>query len=182
MLGNLKAVSRWLDHRLGRFFTQDASAVQRIFIRPRDQHDVTMLYVDDLAAAPTEVIIDKDNDGSFADETALASSDYELRPLNADKGPEPGPYTAIYATHWGDEGGWPAELRIRVTAQYGWPAVPPAIRDATIELAGLLRIETPRSTSRIAEGLTAVERTSADAQRLLRDLIAAYKHPRAYFA
>ena len=126
--GDLKAVSRYLDRRLGRFFTKDASAVARTYMRG-PQTDPRILWVDDIAASPTSIKIDDDNDGSFADETALAAADFELWPLNAGKGAEPQPWTMIYLPKSGSKGNWPAGHRVEVTAQWGWPAIPGCHRE-----------------------------------------------------
>lgn len=171
VLSQLKAISRYIDRRVGRFFTKDAAAVARLYFRELYK-DATVLVVDDLVSVTT-IKVDVNDDGSFA-ETALATADYELRPLNADKGPEPRPYTQIYATRVGAQRAWPAGIRIQVTGVYGWPAVPEAIQDATVQLAGILRIESPLATMRIPEIGEAIE-ASAEARQLLAGLVAMYR-------
>ena len=49
-----------------------------------------------------------------------------------------------------------------------------AIQRATIHLAGILRLESPRATQRIAEGIDQAISTSAQGQRIIRDLMEAY--------
>ena len=170
---DLKAVSRYLDRRLGRFFTKDASAVARTYMRG-PHTDPRILWVDDIAASPTSIKIDDDNDGSFADETALAAADFELWPLNAGKGAEPQPWTMIYLPKSGSKGNWPAGHRVEVTAQWGWPAIPDAIVRATAHLTAILRLETPRATRRIPE-LGDVVEASREAQSIVRELAGAYR-------
>ena len=140
---DLKAVSRYLDRMLGRSFTKDAEAVARIFVR-QPQGDPRVLWVDDLAVVPASIKIDENGDGGFAGETALAADDFELWPLNADKGPEARPWTMIHLPPSGGRAGWPAGRRVEVTAQWGWPAVPEAIARATAHLTAVLRLETPQ--------------------------------------
>ncbi len=166
---DLTAISRYLDARLGRFFSKDASPVSRIYIPSTATNE---LWTDDMAAAPTEVAIDANRDGTYA--VVLASSDYELLPLNALLSPEPRPYMRIMLTPWGRYTVFSAGTRVRVTTQFGWPEVPLAIQRATIHLAALLRLETPRATRRIPELGEAIE-ASLDAQRIIRQLTDQYK-------
>ncbi len=169
---DLNAISRYLDGKLGRFFNKDASAVERVYI---PEINTPFIRVDDLAVAPTAVKLDTGGDGQFA--TTLEASDYELLPLNADKGPEPRPWTRIQMTPWGNYGAFTAGVRVQVTAQYGWPYVPDAIQRATIQLTAILRLETPRATRRIAE-LGDVMEASPDAMSIIRQLTDRYKRVR----
>ena len=173
---DLKAVSRYLDRMLGRSFTKDAEAVARIFVR-QPQGDPRVLWVDDLAVVPASIKIDENGDGGFAGETALAAHDFELWPLNADKGPEPRPWTMIHLPPSGGRAGWPAGRRVEVTAQWGWPAIPEAIARATAHLTAVLRLETPRATRRVPELGDAFE-ASREAQGIVRELAGAYRRVR----
>ena len=56
---DLKSVSRYLDRTLGRFFTKDASAAARIFMRG-PHTDPRILWVDDIKVSPTSIKIDED--------------------------------------------------------------------------------------------------------------------------
>ena len=172
ILTDLKAISRYLDSKMGRFFTKDAEDVARIYVAPENTF---ALWVDDLPAVPTTVKVDDNGDGVF--ETTLAAADYELLPLNADKGPEPRPYTRIQLTPWGSYSTFIPGARIEVTAQFGWPAVPLAIQQATIHLTAILRLESPRATRRISELGEAID-TSPDAQRIIRQLTDQYRRIR----
>lgn len=171
ILLDLNAISRFLEGKLERFFNKDTAAVARTYI---PSENVSSLRVDDLAAAPTSILVDDDFDGEFDDETALASSDYELRPLNADKGPEARPFTRIALTPWGGRAMFYKGIRVQVTAQWGWPAVPQAIKTATIHLCAILRLETPRATKRVVE-LDTVMEASPDAQSIIRQLTDDYR-------
>lgn len=193
ILVDLKAVSRYLDRKLGRFFTKDAAAVARIYVVPGDANhslmlgwssaagDGRMLFVDDMAAAPTSVKVDTDGDGLFTDEDALAITNYELWPLSAAYGPEPEPYTALTIPAWSTATLWPAGRRVQVTAQWGWPAVPEAIARATCHLAAILRLESPRATTRVSE-LGERLGTSKAAQTIVDELAAVYGKSRIVFA
>lgn len=190
ILVGLTAISRYIDKRLGRFFTKDASDVARVYM-PRStgvpvRNDwaesenpwrygglARQLYIDDLSAAPTTIKIDQDRDGVFSDETALASTEYELLPRNADKGSEPMPFTCIELTAWGSTNYFPTGCRVEVTGKFGWPSVPPAIKAACIHLGGILRLETSRATRSVSDVGTVVE-ASPEGQNLISDLIRNY--------
>lgn len=169
ILIDLKAISRYIDGKLFRFFTKDATAVARIYI---PAESTLAIWVDDLAVVPTAVKLDTGGNGLFA--ITLATADYELLPLNANRGPEPRPYTRIGMTPWGKYSSFSAGERVQVTAQFGWPAVPDAIQRATIHLTAILRLESPRATRRIPELGEAIE-ASPDAQSIIRQLTDQYK-------
>ena len=169
ILTDLTAVSRYLDGALGRQFTQDTTPVERIYI-PASTKDY--IWTDDMAAAPTLIRIDTDRDGTYS--TTLDAADYELWPLNANRGPEPWPWMKIQLVPWGDRRRFFEGVRVEVTAQYGWPAIPEAVQRATIHLTAILRLETPRATRRIPE-LGEVVEASRDAQTIIKRLTEQYK-------
>jgi len=168
ILTDLTAISRYLDAKLGRSFGRDTSAVPRIYFPVKKSN---ILIVDDMSAPPTGVAIDTGNNGQYA--TALLAMDYELHPLNANLQPEPRPWTSIALVPWGSVGMFELGVRVRVTAQYGWPSVPLAIRQATINLTALLRLETQRATRRVSE-LSEMVEISPQAQRIVTQLADAY--------
>ena len=147
----------------------------RIFYPKPLSHDRSTLWIADLSAAPTEIIIDTDLDGLFSDETALATTDYELRPVNAALEPEAQPYTHVWATSWGNENYW-SGAPVRITGQWGWPSIPTSIVRATIQVTTLLRMEGPRATRQISELGDRIE-TSVEARGIVHQLISAYKKP-----
>lgn len=169
ILIDLKAVSRYLEGKMGRFFNKDADDVARIYI---PENNLVSIAVNDLSAAPTTVQVDTDDDGTYA--TTLAATDYELLPLNSDKGPEPWPFTRIGMTPWGNYSCFHRAVRVKVTAKFGWPAIPIAIQQATCNLTAILRLESPRATTRIAE-LDGVMETSQQAQNIIQQLTGQYK-------
>lgn len=172
ILTDLTAVSRYIERKVGRFFTTDASNVERIYQTTPYSADPKCLFVDDLVSINT-LKVDTDDDGSFSDEDAWATTDYELRPLNASDGPEPAPYTEIYIPVWSTKNLW-GNHRVAVTGKFGWPAVPDAIERATVHLTGILRLETPRATTSVNIGMERVEETSRQAQDILTQLIQMY--------
>jgi len=140
LLSQLSAVTQYLKNRLGRFFTRDAAVVVRTF----DGNGQRRLYVPDIATA-TGLIVKVDLDGDFdfdgADETLTIGTHFWVGPANADKGPEVWPfgYLEIIPGN-GRLEVWPARARaVQVTASFGWPAVPGAIKEATISVTRQLR-------------------------------------------
>lgn len=168
ILEDLTAVSRWLEKKLGRFFTKDAAAVARVYYPEAYGRS---LIVNDLAAAPTSIKVDEDLDGLFTDETAFAATDYELRPLNADKGPEPRPYTEIWLPEWTTQNLWRPKYKVEVTAQFGWPSVPKPIEFGVCRITAILRLETPWATSRIPESIDQSVDAAPSARRILDQLL-----------
>jgi hypothetical protein len=168
ILADLTAISRYLDGKLGRFFTKDAADTTVVY----EAEDArSFLDIGDYAAAPTSILVDDDGDGT--PEAALAASAYELQPRDALILPEPWPYTRIALTRWGTRGVWTPGIRVAVVGKRGWPAVPVGIGSATIQFTALWRLETPRATRRIPEMGEAIE-SSPDAQRILKALLDQY--------
>ena len=115
------------------------------------------------------------DDGLFSDETALASTDFKVWPPNALLGPEQNPYTALWITPWGDEGTWPDGLWVEIDAQWGWPAIPQAIIQATIHITAVLRLETAWATQSLQTEFSAAIQASPEAQTLLARLAGPYR-------
>lgn len=150
--------ARMIDRHCGRHFTKDAAPVARLYRVQGGSRGYArldwaesenpflygnysrILTVDDLAAAPTEVIFDEDGDGLFSGDTPLAATDYELLPQNALLGSEPRPYQQIAILPTSSVGGFRAGMLVRVTALWGWPAVPEPVVRANCELASTLRL------------------------------------------
>ena len=179
-LAQLKAVSRYLERFLGRFFNVDASDVTRLY-RVGDDGGVPnsgarkVLTVDDLSADPTSITIDKDNDGLFTDETALAATDYVLLPRNALLGPEAEPYTAIELTSWGDTASFTEGVWVQVIGKFGWSAVPEAIKQACVDLTSILLLESPRATNRIVDDMAGSIEASPQAHGIVKGLQVVYR-------
>lgn len=170
ILTDLTAVSRYMERKLGgRCFNKDASAVKRTFTPTHS----SVLDIDDLVLVTT-IKIDEDADGSFADETALATTDYLLLPRNAAVGPEPSPYTMVELPSWSTKGTFTPQCPVEIDAVWGWPAVPAAINRACIHLTGVLRLETPRS-SRSVSDVGMILETSSEARGIITDLMRVYR-------
>lgn len=164
VLVDLTTVSRYIEKRLaGRFFTKDASAVVRIY-KPRDP---IKLDVDDIVTL-TSVKVDADLSGTY-ETTLTAGTDFELTPRNAADGPEPSPYEALERL----TGSWVSTSRVEVTAVFGWPSVPAAVKACCIHLTAILRLETPRAQAQVTD-LGQIVSINANARNLIEDLILHY--------
>jgi len=136
----LAAVSRLIERESERFFGIDASVVARLY----DGNGLTRLYIDDVATATGLIVkVDLDDDYAFtgADETLTEATHYWIGPANAALGPEVSPYRFLdIVPANGRLSVWPSGLRkVQVTANFGWAAVPPAIKEATILVTRELR-------------------------------------------
>jgi len=122
----LEAASRWVDGWCDRDFAP-AAAGTAVYAPTGRMDD---LLVDDLTSV-TSISIDEDLDESYG--TTLRELDYVLLPLNASSGGLTFPYSRIRPI---EEGYWPTTApsrpTVRIVGEFGWPAVPGAVREATI--------------------------------------------------
>lgn len=129
ILAACTAVSRWIDQYCTRAFYRDAGT--RTFI----PDCIGELDCGDLVSVTT-LKTDSAGDGTF--ETTWAASDYQLLPHDAAVGAEPRPYTRIAAI--GSQSfplpyGYARRDRIEIAGVFGWPAVPPAVKQAAAILS-----------------------------------------------
>ena len=135
----IDAASRWVDGYCGRSFVAASGTAVRDYV-PTGRMEP--LLVDDLTDV-VSIRIDEDLDRTFA--TTLAPIDFQLEPVNSLSFANPYPYTTIRPQ---EDGYWPTvfgRATVRVEATFGWPAVPDAIREATILQASRLftRLDSP---------------------------------------
>lgn len=118
-----EAASRAIDGYCRRRFYKDTSATARRF----RSSSAEVLEIPDFWDTASLVVETDDNaDGTF--ETTWASTDYQVEPLNADALARP--WHTIVAI---DRYIWPTEglrARIRITAKWGWSAVPADVKQA----------------------------------------------------
>lgn len=118
----ISAASARIDAHCGRTFTQDATATARTF----DVVDTRLLLVDDISTTSGLLVGGSPYSPNFTPD-----------PLNAIAKGEP--ITALRAVPGALRvPGRRYEVTIDVTARWGWPAVPVAIKQASIILAGRL--------------------------------------------
>ncbi|MFD4551413.1 phage gp6-like head-tail connector protein [Streptomyces sp. NPDC058466] len=134
----IAAASRLIDRNTGRRFYLDAAVSQRTYKpdgRALRKNDGELLIVDDIGSL-TGLIVEVGSVGG----TYTAITDYETTPENAT--PRGLPVTGLLRTAgtWGR-----GTSRVRVTAKWGWPAVPDEIAQAALIQAARLvkRKDTP---------------------------------------
>lgn len=122
----VRAASRWVEGWCRRQFNLADEATARLF----DTTNTGVLYVDDIGdVTDLAIATDSAQDGSYT--TAWAGTDYQLGPLDAVSQGRPferitavGSYTyPLSVTRMG---------LVRVTAAWGWPSVPDAVKQATL--------------------------------------------------
>jgi hypothetical protein len=123
----ISASSRWVDGWCDRSFAPAGTAITSRDYTPKDRFGV--IYIDDCVEV-TEVRIDDDLDQTFSE--TLRDIDFLLEPVNEERYGLVLPFTRLRPY---EDGYWPTfreRPTVRVFARYGWPAVPDAVREATI--------------------------------------------------
>lgn len=123
----INSSSEEIEQHCGRQFNKTTSATARTYAP-----DVPgFAHVADFHTT-TDLVVEVDWSGSGAFET-WSESDYELHPLNGVVSDQPGwPYWKIVPRSGRS---FPCGGRLRVTAQWGWPAVPAPVKQAALIMA-----------------------------------------------
>jgi hypothetical protein len=119
----LDGVCRAIDGHCGQSFYKDSAASVRYYTAV-DKHTV---FVDPLVSVTT-LATDGDVDRTYS--TTWAATDYDLMPANAASRDRP--YTWIEMAPDGDYNFPTRSLGVKLTAVYGWPAVPAAVSEAAL--------------------------------------------------
>ena len=129
----IDVASRDVEDHCARRFDLDPVASTRVYpvasVRVYDEAGCAKLLVDDIGSA-AGLVVESSADGSTW--TTVAASGYELRPLNA-----PSTDPNAYAWWWLAEAPaasstWAWARRIRITARWGWSAIPSKVAEATL--------------------------------------------------
>ncbi|MFE7791313.1 phage gp6-like head-tail connector protein [Streptomyces sp. NPDC057460] len=158
----LGAASRGIDRACGRRFWLDEQPVQRTF-NPRGRvvqdPDGARLLVDDIGSIA----------GLVVQSGASTVISYETSPDNALLDQQPITGLLLVNGSWGT-----ATNRIRITAQFGWPAVPDDIAEAALIQAARLyrRKDSPEGVTGSAEwGVVRLSRRDPDVWNLIEPYI-----------
>lgn len=157
----LTVASRRIDGKTGRRFWLDDTAVARTFSAVGRVAPDGRLLVDDIGSLD-DLVVETGSTGSWSE-----FADYETGPDNALS--QGWPITELTASGW--------TYRVRITARWGWPAVPEDIQMATLMLASrlYLRKDSPQGVLNSAEwGPVRVSRWDPDVEAL----VAPYVQPR----
>ena len=134
----INAASRQIDAFCGRIFYAETSASARKFFT----NDPYRLRVDDISTETGLVVkLDDDDDGTY--EVTVASTEFQLLPINNVVGGILISPFYIVELFSGGSHEWPLDFssnrpRAEVTAKWGFPSVPEPIRQATLMLASEL--------------------------------------------
>jgi len=167
----LDGISRWIDRRTDRFFGQEgsvASPVTRSYVAEAPRR----LVIDDLVSVSAIRITDPS--AVTTPVYTLAAADYLLWPLNAPLGSEPAPYREIRVPSTSTFTAFVAGTLVEIDGVWGWPAVPSAVSQATIELARIWRIESPRATVQVDSMGTSLG-MSQEARKIVASLADSYR-------
>lgn len=127
---SVSSASRAVEEYCGRRFWLDTGTSNVRYFTPLDSGCV---QVDDVVSIGT-VEVDYNSDGTW--ETTWAATDYTVYPLNA--AADGKPYEELRARPWANLGFPCGEGSVKVTGQFGWPAVPEQVKTATTLLAAKL--------------------------------------------
>ena len=178
LIDQLKGVSRWLDRELRRFFNIDAAVVTRTF----DGNGATRLWLPRDIATTTGLIVKVDDDADWDyDYTLAIGTDFWVGPPDADKDPEPWPWQYLEVNPNGQIGQWPDIVRsVQVTAKFGWPAVPQAIKELTVMVTRNWRDMLESGMAVTLQNLETAAGFTPDARLLWRDVQRTYARPTRY--
>jgi hypothetical protein len=162
------ATSRAIDRYCGRRFWQDPTPTARVYEAP----DRRLVDIDDLSTAAGMIVKADSGDGTYG--TTWASSDYQLRPLNADA--DGGAYSWRQIAAVGGRS-FPCSRRgfpgLQVTARWGWSEIPDDVVEAAILKAVSLfsRKDAPFGVAGFGEfGAVRITRRDPDVVDLLSPL------------
>lgn len=158
----LTSASRRVDRDTGRRFWVDSNTSPRVY-QPRHEE---LMTVDDISTS-TGLIVELGRGTSW---TTVDSNSYDLLPENAEVDGK------AIETLLRVNGCWPlwGPQRIRVTAKWGWPAVPEEIHNATVLLASRLfrRKDSPEGIKGFADlGVVRVSRYDPDYDNLIAPFV-----------
>lgn len=167
----IESASRLIDGYAGRQFFSSGTAI-RYFTADDD----FVCEIDDISSSTITLVTAMDADAVF--DTTWATTDYQLEPLNAVLDGQVWPYTRIRAVGdylWPISGG---EALVKLTAVFGWPAVPIAIKQATIIQASRIfkRLDSPLGVAGFGD--LGVMRVSSSLDPDVAQLVAPYRRLR----
>jgi hypothetical protein len=119
------AATQAIQAACDRQFFLDTNATPRVYVR----QSVLTVEVDDIGSTNGLVVAtDEDEDGVF--ENVWPATDYQLEPLNGRYSGQVWPYTRIRAIEAREFPVDYGRALVQVTARWGWPTVPPAVKQA----------------------------------------------------
>jgi hypothetical protein len=164
----VEAASRRIDGECSRRFYVDGAVSARTYAANRN----AFLFVDDISTTTGLIVkVDDQMSGSFST-TLTVGVDYQTEPSNAAAQGEP--ITLLRALDVVFPVAENGRTLIEVTAKWGWPSVPHAIREATVLLASrqFKRLDSPLGVAGFGDlGAIVVRRIDPD----VAAMVAPYK-------
>jgi len=164
----VEAASRRIDGECSRRFYVDGAVSARTYAANRN----AFLFVDDISTTTGLIVkVDDQMSGSFST-TLTVGVDYQTEPSNAVTQGEP--ITLLRALDVVFPVAENGRTLIEVTAKWGWPSVPHAIREATVLLASrqFKRLDSPLGVAGFGDlGAIVVRRIDPD----VAAMVAPYK-------
>lgn len=121
----IESASRMIDGHAGRYFYSSGTAT-RIYAAD----DALICQTDDIAGTAITLVTDPDADDTWADTWGIG--DYQLEPVNGVVDGLTTPYTRIRATGDYNFPTSSGEALVKVTAVFGFSAIPIAIKQACV--------------------------------------------------
>jgi hypothetical protein len=186
----LKAVSHYIDQRCRRKdgFNQSASVEARLF----DGNGKARVWLRDSGgvahdiATTTGLIVKCDLNGDYdvadSGETLTINTHFWVYPDNAAVGSDPRPYQALELVPTNSVTTfWPLQRRaIEVTAKFGFPEVPEAIKELTCALTRYLRDINESGVTFAIQAIDTAVQESREMSFYLRNIERAYARPPSF--
>ena len=169
----IESASRAIDGHAARYFYSSGTAT-----RYYAADDSFIVQTDDISG--TAIVLETSSAGDGVFDTTWSPIDYQLEPLNGNVDGLAVPFTRIRAV---ENYLFPVEVEqalVKVTAVFGWPAVPIAITQATIIQASRIykRLESPLGVAGFGDlGAISVTR---DLDPDVAQLVAPYRRHRGF--
>jgi hypothetical protein len=167
------SVSRLIDNYCGRHFYQ-RTAEARAF--EADESDCLEFGPFNDLVSITTLKTDENGDGSF--ETTISSSNYQLEPVNAAILGRP--YTELELLNgvtWPIPPASGREYNIQITGTWGWPAVPPEVKQAARILVAEVSKLADAPLGVVGGSEFGVYRVSSSLPARARQLLEPLRHP-----
>jgi hypothetical protein len=135
---SVASATAWVNEHTRRDFNLADTATARYFDTSTD-----VVMVDDIGHATITLATDSAQDGTHS--TAWAATDFQVNPLDAIAANEPITSLIAVGSYAFPQAAFRRRGLVKVTARWGWPAVPEAVKQATLILAASLfkRHESP---------------------------------------
>lgn len=169
---SISAASRAVDRTCNRQFGQTAAVEERYYTPVWDRKRWRWIAEIDDVMTSTGLLVDFDESKDETFSLSIASSDYVLRPRNA--AAKSRPWTELLFS--GDVTLSCYEDGLRVTARYGWTAVPEAVKEATLLQASrlVMRRDAPFGVAGSSDGqgeLRLLNKVDPDVEVVLGDYV-----------